>query len=195
VLYGLTNSPATLQVYIDDCLWTYIDRFTVCFVEDIYMYSTTEIEHKDHVLKVLQPQQDFRLYCKRENCQFGVQKVTILECVINSDRMGMESDRIARIADRPPLESVPVVQVLLRFPNFYRRFIRNYAKVTAPMSNLLKTAGLPGVATDWGGPTRISKGQKGLNQSTIPSAFHPAKSEHFPAQCKRLRNCQQPEQV
>ena len=53
----------------------------------------------------------------------------------------MESDRISTIEDWPTPESVQDVQVLLGFANFYRRFIRKYAKVTAPRSNLLKTQG------------------------------------------------------
>jgi len=90
---------------------------------------------------VLQRLQEFRLYCKAEKCQFGVREVGFLGFVINSDGIGMESDRISTIEDWPTPESVRDVQVLLGFTNFYRRFIRKYAKVTAPISNLLKTQG------------------------------------------------------
>ena len=53
----------------------------------------------------------------------------------------MESDCISMIEDWPTPASVRDVQVLLGFANFYRRFIRKYAKVTAPILNLLKTQG------------------------------------------------------
>jgi hypothetical protein len=53
----------------------------------------------------------------------------------------MESDRISTIEDWPTPGSVREVQVLLCIANFSRRFIRKYAKVTAPISNLLKTKG------------------------------------------------------
>jgi hypothetical protein len=55
--------------------------------------------------------------------------------------MGLESDCISTIEDWPTPESVRDVQVLLGFTNFDRRFIRKYAKVTAPISNSLKTQG------------------------------------------------------
>jgi hypothetical protein len=45
----------------------------------------------------------------------------------------MESDRISTIEDWPTPESVRDVQVLLGFATFFRRSIRKYAKVTAPM--------------------------------------------------------------
>jgi hypothetical protein len=53
----------------------------------------------------------------------------------------MESDSISMIEERPTPESVREVQVLLGIANFYRRFIRKYAKVTAPIPNILKTQG------------------------------------------------------
>ena len=53
----------------------------------------------------------------------------------------MESDSISTIEDWTTPESVRDVQVLLGFANFYRRFIRKYAKVKAHITNLLKTQG------------------------------------------------------
>jgi len=38
-----------------------------------------------------------------EKCQFRVPEVGFSECVINSDGIGIESDRISTIEDRPPL--------------------------------------------------------------------------------------------
>jgi hypothetical protein len=52
----------------------------------------------------------------------------------------MELDRISTIDDWSTTESVSDLQVLLGFPNFYRRFIRKYAKVTMPISDVLKQA-------------------------------------------------------
>jgi DNA/RNA-binding domain of Phe-tRNA-synthetase-like protein len=52
----------------------------------------------------------------------------------------MESDRISMIKDWPTPESVWDVPVLLAFTNFYRQFIRKLAKVTTPISDLLKKA-------------------------------------------------------
>jgi hypothetical protein len=48
---------------------------------------------------------------------------------------------MSTIEDWPTLESVREVQMLLSLTIFYRRFIRKYAKVMAPISNLLKSHG------------------------------------------------------
>jgi len=136
--FGLTNAPATFQSYIDDCLWPYIDDFAVCYLDDILIYSANEKELEEHVRQVLQRLKEFGLYSKAEKCQFGVSEVGFLGCVITPDGVGMESDRISTLEDWPTPKSVRDVQVLLGFTNFYRRFIRKYAKVTLPLTELLK---------------------------------------------------------
>jgi hypothetical protein len=113
----------------------------MCYLDDILIYSTNEKEYEDHMRKVLQRLQEFRLCCKAKKCQFGVRKVGFLGFVINSYGIGKESDCISMIEDWPTAESVQDVQVLLGFTHRYWRFIRKYAKVTAPISNLLKTQG------------------------------------------------------
>jgi len=50
----------------------------------------------------------------------------------------MKSDSISTIEDWPRPKSVRDIQVLPGFKNFYRRFIRKYAKVTLPLTELLK---------------------------------------------------------
>jgi hypothetical protein len=88
---------------------------------------------------VLERLREFGLYCKAEKCQFGVSEVGFLAFEIDSEGIGMESDRILTIEDWPTPKSIRDVRVLLGFTNFYRRFIRKYSKVAAPITNLLQT--------------------------------------------------------
>jgi hypothetical protein len=136
--FGLTNAPATFQVYMDDCLRPYMDDFVVCYLDDILIYSEDPVQHEGHVTKVLERLREYGLYCKAEKCEFSVKKVGFLGFVISPDGIEMEADRIATIEDWPTPKSVKDVQVLMGFTNFYRRFVRKYAKVTAPNTNLLK---------------------------------------------------------
>jgi len=56
----------------------------------------------------------------------------------------MESDQISTIDDWPKPKAMRDVQVLFRFTNIYRRFIRKYAKVTLQLTDLLKQADTAG---------------------------------------------------
>jgi hypothetical protein len=52
--FGLTNTPATFQSYIHDCLRPYIDDFAVYYLDDILIYLTNEKEQEEHMGQVLQ---------------------------------------------------------------------------------------------------------------------------------------------
>jgi hypothetical protein len=139
--FGLKNGTATFSAYTDDCLPPYIDDFTMCYHDDMLIYSSNLKEHEDQVQKVLQHLQEFGPHGEAARCQFGVREVSFFGFVINSDGIGMESDSISRIEDWPTTESVRDVQVLHGFTNFYQGFIRKYANVMAPISNLPMTQG------------------------------------------------------
>ena len=76
--------------------------------------------------------------CKAEKCQFAVSQVGFLGSVINSEGVGMESNRISTIEDWLTPKLVRVIQVLLGFASFYQRFIPKCAKLTLPLTELLR---------------------------------------------------------
>jgi hypothetical protein len=124
---------------MDDCLRPYMDDFVVCYLDDILIYSEDPTQHEGHVTKVLERLRQYGLYCKAEKCEFSVKNVGFLWFVISPDeKIAMEADGIASVEDWPTSKSVKEVQLLMGFTNFYRRFIKKYAKVTAPITDLLK---------------------------------------------------------
>jgi hypothetical protein len=53
VPFGLTNSPATYQQYMNNVLFDYLDNFCTAYLDNILIYSSDELEHQEHVYKVL----------------------------------------------------------------------------------------------------------------------------------------------
>jgi hypothetical protein len=51
---GLTNGLATFQHYVNDTFMDYLDNFLTAFMDDLLIYSNNEVEHKEHVWKVLE---------------------------------------------------------------------------------------------------------------------------------------------
>ena len=45
VSFGLTNGPATWQVYINNVLRKFLDVFVVVYLDDIVVYSKTKEDH------------------------------------------------------------------------------------------------------------------------------------------------------
>ena len=51
--FRLTNGPTTYQQYINDVLFNYLNNFYTAYLDNIIIYSKNELEHKEHVYKVL----------------------------------------------------------------------------------------------------------------------------------------------
>jgi len=53
LFFGLTNGPAIYQRYINDVLFDYLNNFYTAYLDNIMIYSKNELEHEEHVHKVL----------------------------------------------------------------------------------------------------------------------------------------------
>lgn len=51
--FGLTNGPAMYQRFINNVLFNYLDDFYTVYLDDILIYSENELDHQEHVYKVL----------------------------------------------------------------------------------------------------------------------------------------------
>ena len=51
--FGLTNAPATFSRMMNRILEPYLDKFVLCYLDDIAIYSESEEEHLTHLRLVL----------------------------------------------------------------------------------------------------------------------------------------------
>ncbi|OQD63305.1 hypothetical protein PENANT_c470G05598, partial [Penicillium antarcticum] len=80
--FGLANTPATFQAYINRALCDLLDQFCVVYLDDILIFSQNEEEHVEHVREVFRRLRTYRLYAKRSKCRFHTDSVTFLGFVI-----------------------------------------------------------------------------------------------------------------
>ena len=67
---GLTNAPAAFMDLMNRVFRPYLDKFVVCFINDILIYSKTEEEHGEHLRIVLRTLREHKLYAKLSKCEF-----------------------------------------------------------------------------------------------------------------------------
>ena len=136
--FRLTNAPASMQSYANDCLRNYLDLFCVVYLDDILIYSNTLEEHITHVHQVLARLREHGLSCKREKCEFHTSSLSFLGFVISPEGISMDPDRISAITEWPTPTDVHDIQVFLGFANFYRRFVDGFSRVVSPITILLR---------------------------------------------------------
>uniref|UniRef100_A0A4W5RRF9 ribonuclease H n=1 Tax=Hucho hucho TaxID=62062 RepID=A0A4W5RRF9_9TELE len=132
--YGLTNSPAIFQSFINEIFKDLINQFVVAYIDDILIYSKTEAEHINHVRIVLARLLENQLYVKAEKCEFHVKQTSFLGYRISYHGVKMEEGKVQAVTEWPQPTTVKELQRFLGFANFYRRFIRNYSTIASPLT-------------------------------------------------------------
>uniref|UniRef100_A0A6Q2Y968 Gypsy retrotransposon integrase-like protein 1 n=1 Tax=Esox lucius TaxID=8010 RepID=A0A6Q2Y968_ESOLU len=134
--FGLTNAPAVFQAFMNDIFRDMIDRFVIIYLDDILIYSGNLTEHVGHVRQVLQRLQQHKLYVKLEKSVFHVSKVAFLGSVLSPGCVQMDESKVSAVRQWPPPKTVKELQRFLGFANYYRRFIRNFSTIAAPLTAL-----------------------------------------------------------
>lgn len=136
--FGLTNGPATFQRYINELLFDCLDDFATAFVDDILIYSLNESDHEMHVREVLHRLKKAGLQVDIQKCEFHTKQTKFLGFIIGTDGIRVDPEKIAVVADWEEPSTVRGIQSFLGFCNFYRKFIRDYSRISKPLSRLIK---------------------------------------------------------
>ena len=94
VPFGLVNTSAAFQAYVNQALREYIDIFVLAYLNDIVVFSKQHKYHTEHVRMVLQKLQEFKLYIKLSKCVFDAAEIDFLGFVVNQTRIVIESSKI-----------------------------------------------------------------------------------------------------
>lgn len=134
--FGLVNAPAVFQALVNDVLRDMLNVFVFVYLDDILIFSPSLQVHVQHVRRVLQRLLENRLFVKAEKCVFHAQSVTFLGSVVSAEGISMDPDKVRAVLDWAVPDSRVALQRFLGFANFYRRFIRNFSQVAAPLTAL-----------------------------------------------------------
>lgn len=138
--FGLTNAPATFMYLMQKIFHHLLDVCVVVFLDDILIYSKNQQEHEQHLKEVLRILRRNQLYAKLSKCELFQDQVVFLGHVVSAKGISMEQDKIKAIEDWPACKSVTEVRSFLGLAGYYRRFIKQFSQICAPLTDLLKKA-------------------------------------------------------
>ena len=137
--FGLANAPSSFQNFINDILGNNIlDIFVTAYVDDILVFSKSLKKHKQHVRTVLSHLQAAGLQLDIDKCEFDVHETKYLRLIIQSASpeghsgcVKMDPVKTSAIDTWQSPKCAKDVQEFLGFANFYRRFIKDFAKLAS----------------------------------------------------------------
>ena len=136
--FGLCNAPATFQTLMNDVFREEVDDFVLVYLDDIMIFSKTPQDHLDHVRRVLQKLHDNQLYAAPNKCRFLQTTVEWLGHVVSNHGISVDPRKTSAIMDWPTLKTSLQIMSFLGLAGYYRRFIPDFSKIAAPLTNLLR---------------------------------------------------------
>ena len=139
MFFGITNSPATFQGMMNKILRDMINEGKVAaFVDNVLIGTETEEGHDVIVEEILRRLEENDLYVKPEKYTWKVQKVNFLGVVMGQRKIEMEEDKVAGVLNWPTPKMVRDVRKFLGLANYYRQFVKDFAKLARPLNNLTR---------------------------------------------------------
>ena len=130
MFFGLTNSPAMFQAMMNDLLRDLVvEEKVAVFIDDVMIATETEERHDEIVEEVLRRLEENDLFVKPEKCVWKVREVGFLEVIIGENGVRMEKEKMQGVIEWPVPKSVKDVQKFLGLANYYRRFVKDFAKI------------------------------------------------------------------
>ena len=137
MFFGMTNSPATFQVMMNEILRDLINEGKVAtFVDYVLVGTETEEGHDEIVEEVLKRLEKNDLYVKPEKCVWKVRKIGFLGVVIGPNGIEMEKEKMDGVLSWLEPKNIKDIRKFLGLANYYRRFIKDFAGIARPMNIL-----------------------------------------------------------
>ena len=108
------------------------------FFDDILNYNKSWKDHFQHVDRVLKLLEEKQLYAKSSKCFFGVQEVEYMGHIVSHEGVKVDPSKIKSIKEWKIPTSIKHLRGYLRLTGCYHKFVKNYGRIVAPLTTLLK---------------------------------------------------------
>jgi len=132
--FGLTGAPGSFQRLMDTVLHGL--PFVVIYLDDILIHSADPIEHAAHLQQVFSKLQSAGLTLKGSKCHIGMSSVSYLGHTFSAHGMSPDLEKTKVVSQWPTPVNAKAVRQFLGLASYYRRYIKNFASIAAPLHHL-----------------------------------------------------------
>ena len=142
MFFGLTNSPATFQMMMNEIFIEELrEGWLTVYMDDMLIHTDDSLKtHRKAVHRVLDKLAKHDLFLKPEKCLFEQHQMEFLGVVLENGTIQMDPAKVKGVEDWPQPRTVRDVRAFLGFTGFYRYFVPNYSIIARPLIDLTKKA-------------------------------------------------------
>ena len=130
MFFGMTNSPATFQALMNSVFADLVAKGVVAvYLDDILIFTATLEEHRQVVSEVLKRLQQHDLFLRPEKCEFEQKSIEYLGLIIEEGKVRMDPAKVKAVREWTVPKNLKEVRSFVGFSNFYRCFIKDFAKI------------------------------------------------------------------
>ena len=110
--------------------------FAMAYLDDIIIYSSTPEEHLQHIKTVFEKLHHAKLSMKLNKCHFFAKEIQYLRHILGVEGIRPVPAKTEAIKAMHPPVNPKQVRAFLGLVGYYRKFIKNFAKIANPLTVL-----------------------------------------------------------
>ena len=115
-----------------------LDKCVLAYIDDILIYSKMADDHVAHVKAVFECLAAKNWHIKEKKCALFLPEVEFLGHVVSADGVKVAVDKVDAVSFWSTPICVREVQGFLGLANSYRRFMKGFAAIAKPLTNLTR---------------------------------------------------------
>ncbi|CAK1593440.1 unnamed protein product [Parnassius mnemosyne] len=136
--FGLKTAPATFQRTMDSVLRGLQGIHCMVYLDDIIVFSTSLEEHIQKLRTIFDRIRATNLKVQLDKSEFLRKEVLYLGHTITKEGLRPNTDKINAVLNFPIPKTTTEIKSFLGLVGYYRRFIKDFAKITQPLTACLK---------------------------------------------------------
>ena len=135
---GLTNSPGFFQSLVEKILMGLKQSQCVAFLDDILSGSRDCDGMVDNLRAVFSRIRDSKMLLNSKKCVLFKKSIKYLGHIISDNGVAPCPEKVEAITKMVRPKNIKGIRSFLGLSGFYRRFVKNYAKIAEPLSKMTR---------------------------------------------------------